>query len=437
MALKPRNALHSPGHLKAAPPSLPVDHTWRLRWLLAAPHRLAFFGAAMVLSFSALWWSYVLFARAQGLALPWALAPANAHALVMTFSFMPLFIAGFLFTAGPKWLGLPAVPARQLLAPVLASLVGWGLGVPGFHQSALLAAAGMAVVALAWTAVTGKFLALWRKSRAADKVHTTVVVYAASAGVLAMWVAALGLASGQARLVQSATQMALWMFIAPIFASVSHRMIPFFGASAVPALDAWRPLWLLWCMVAVLGAEGLMAGVDLWWRPVPGILRWLQVLLEGPAALLLLWLAIRWGLVQSLKIRLLAMLHGGFLWLGIALALQATSHTLMALSPNSLALGLAPLHALTMGYLGVTMLAMTTRVASGHGGRPLAADNLAWTLYLVLQTAVVLRVLAALWVDAGTLPLLLAATAWTLATCGWALRYGRWLGRPRLDGRPG
>jgi uncharacterized protein involved in response to NO len=153
--------------------------------------------------------------------------------------------------------------------------------------------------------------------------------------------------------------------------------------------------------------------------------------------LLILWLAFRWGLVQSLKIRLLAMLHGGFVWLGLALMLQAVSHTMMALSQGQSSLGLAPLHALTVGYLGATMMAMATRVSSGHGGRPLAADDLVWGLYWVLQTAALLRVVAALWPAAGSWPALAAISAWTLATCAWSLRYGSWFGRPRLDGRPG
>jgi len=38
-------------------------------------------------------------------------------------------------------------------------------------------------------------------------------------------------------------------------------------------------------------------------------------------------------------------------------------------------LGLAPMHALSMGYLGATLIAMITRVAAGHSGRPLAADD--------------------------------------------------------------
>jgi uncharacterized protein involved in response to NO len=131
------------------------------------------------------------------------------------------------------------------------------------------------------------------------------------------------------------------------------------------------------------------------------------------------------------------MLHGGFAWLGVALALQALSHGLAAWQGGAPALGLAPLHALTIGYLGATLVAMITRVAAGHSGRPVAADAIVWRLYLALQAAAVLRVAAAVWVGlpAGLIPV--AAALWAVACGGWAWRYGSWLGRPRADGRPG
>jgi uncharacterized protein involved in response to NO len=173
-----------------------------------------------------------------------------------------------------------------------------------------------------------------------------------------------------------------------------------------------------------------------WW-PLPPAVRALQAALEALAALLLLWLALRWGLLRSLKIRLLAMLHLGFVWLGLSFALAAVSHALMASRGPEHSLGLAPLHALTMGYLGSTMLAMATRVAAGHSGRPLAADDVVWTLFLALQVAVILRLAGALWLPQATPLLLAAVAAWLLAMAGWALRYGRWLGRPRADGRAG
>ena len=99
-----------------------------------------------------------------------------------------------------------------------------------------------------------------------------------------------------------------------------------------------------------------------------GAMAWLLLrgVLEIGAALVLLWLAVAWGLIQSLRIRLLAMLHLGFLWLGLALLLGGLSHLLAAFIGQAV-LPLAPLHALTMGCLGSLMLAMVTRVWCRRG----------------------------------------------------------------------
>lgn len=422
----------------AAPRPAPIlKAPWRAAWLLVAPHRLGFFAAALMLAVSALWWCTVLLARALGASPAWTVPIAAAHGLLMSQGFLPLFMAGFLFTAGPKWLGLGEFAARRLLIPVALMLLGWTLAIAGFHLHAGLAAAGVALVAGGWSAICVMFVRLFRRSQESDRLHAGVVATALCTGAIALGLAAAALAAGSEPLLRSANQLAIWGFAALVFATVSHRMIPFFTASALPLLDAWRPMWLLWLLVALLYVELLPALAEPWWWPLPVGLRWLQAGVEIPAALLLLWLALRWGLVQSLKIRLLAMLHGGFVWLGLAFALNAVSHLLMALSGDALSLGLAPLHALTMGYLGATLIAMATRVSSGHGGRPLAADNTAWTLYWMLQTAILLRVLGAIWPAASAGLTLAAILVWTAAVTGWALRYGGWYGRPRVDGRPG
>lgn len=410
---------------------------WRLQRLLTAPHRLGFFAAALLLALSALWWLAALWARSFGLALPWAVPPAVAHGLLMTQGFMPLFIVGFLFTAGPKWLAMPEPPTRELLQPVLAMLAGWLLALPGLHLHAVLAAFGLALAALGWSLLVWRFWQLLRKSRAADRAHAGLVALGCSIGALALWGGALALACQNMAAARLATVVSLWFFLVPVFATVSHRMLPFFTASALPALDAWRPGWLLWALWGLSVAAGGFAVLDLLLWPWPAALRWLQVAFELPAALLLLGLAWRWGLVQSRHNRLLAMLHGGFVWLGLAFTLAAVSHLRMALSGDSASLGLAPTHALTMGYLGVTLVAMITRVASGHSGRPLAVDGPAWVLYWVLQASVLLRVGSSLGWGAASLLLLAAALAWALACLAWAWRYGNWLGRPRVDGRPG
>ncbi len=386
---------------------------------------------------SALWWAFALATRSLGIALPWAVPPPVAHGLVMSLGFMPLFITGFLFTAGPRWLGLPDVATASLRLPVALMVGGWLLALAGFHAAIEVAAAGVAAVALGWSALVLRFVRLLRASRAADKLHPRLVAVTAGIGAGALWWAALALAGGEVGAVRAATQLALWGFLAPTFAVVSHRMLPFFTASALPLLDAWRPTWLLWVMVGVLWLHGAFALAALAGGPVPAALDWAQAAIEAPVAGLMLWLAWRWGVVQSLRIRLLAMLHAGFVWLGISLALSALSQALAAASGGALSLGLAPLHALTMGYLGATMIAMITRVAAAHSGRALAVDSLAWGLYWSLQTATVLRVGAALWPAAGEVLTLLAIACWSVAAVGWAWRYGGWLGRPRADGRPG
>jgi len=405
--------------------------------LLQAPHRLSFFMAAVMLALAGLWWATMLTARALQWPMDVAVPGSSIHALLMSLGFMPLFFCGFLFTAGPKWLHLPEVSARSLLPMLASMLAGWAVALIGFHFHATIAGVGMALVALGWTVLSLRFVRMVGTSRMTDRTHPALAAIACLIGAALIWGIALALAFESYQMLRTFIQVVIWCFVAPVFAVVSHRMIPFFSATVMPALDTWRPLWLLWVMLAALGLEGLFSVADLWWWPLPIAIRWLQVALEIPMALLMLWLAIRWGVIQSLKIRLLAMLHGGFVWFGVFFGLNAVSHLLMAQSNDARSLGLAPLHAMTMGYLAATMFAMTTRVSTGHGGRKEPADNLAWTLYWILQIATAMRVASAL-LSAYATPLTLAAiSAWCIAMVGWAIRYGRWFGLPRPDGRPG
>lgn len=387
------------------------------------------------MALAALWWAFVLMARVVPWTVPYASPPTLSHSLIMGFGFMPLFFTGFLFTAGPRWLRQPEGSAQTVFKPVLAMLVGWALLLLGTHWNAGLAACGVGLVALAWAVISARFTRLVRTSQADDRLHATLIAVACGIGVVALTLAAVGLAMGEGRWVRLAVYLGLWWFVAPVYAVVAHRMIPFFTAAAVPFLDAWRPNWLLWTLLFVLGLQGCWAVAEpmgVVWSPT---LSWVHVLASGMAGVGVMALAVRWGLVQSLRIRLLAMLHLGFVWLGVALLLDAVS-TLGVLT-GSYTLGLAPLHALTMGFMGSVLLAMATRVSCGHGGRVLAADNIAWTLFWVLQAAVVMRLLGALWLAHAGLCLAAAALVWAAAVSGWAVRYGRWFGRPRLDGRRG
>jgi uncharacterized protein involved in response to NO len=270
-----------------------------------------------------------------------------------------------------------------------------------------------------------------------DRVHARAVGLGGVVGVLCLGGIGWALAVGAQAWALALVQVALWGFIVVTYVSVAHRMIPFFTSGALPMIDIWRPMWVLWLLLGVAVFEALAVGVDLAAPPAGAWPAWtaLALLLEAAAGAVLLWLAVVWGLVQSLKIRLLAMLHLGFVWLGLALLYSAAARALWLITGRAL-LGLGALHALTMGCLGSLMLAMVTRVSCGHSGRALVADNLAWGLFWALQLAVGARLLAALqgtpaWLTA------LAALLWAATVSAWALRYAIWYGRVRVDGQPG
>jgi len=409
-----------------------------LRRLLDAPHRLGFFAGLALLGVASLWWAAMLVLRHGGVVVPWHVAPTTAHALLMVYGFMPLFFVGFLFTAGPRWLMVPPPPARRLLAPVLAMGLGWLVALAGMHRAVPVAALGLTLAALGFALLAGRFALLVMQSRVPDRDHARVVLAGCVVVVVGLLAAALGVALRLDALPRAAALFGLWGGIAVVFVAVAHRMIPFFTASALPAVDAWRPRVLLAILTGLVALQAPWAAADVlapaaqapWWLA-------LRALVEGAGAALLLWLAVRWGLMQSLRVRLLAMLHMGFFWLGIAFALSAVSHALMAASEGALSLGLAPLHAFTMGYLGSMLMAMATRVICGHGGRTLVADRRVWAMFWVLQAAVLCRVTAALWLALQVPLTLLAAHFWVAAVAAWALRYGLWLLEPRADGQPG
>lgn len=417
----------------------PCERAWRWRGLLLAPHRLGFLLAMAVLVLVSAWWALVQIDRVSGaIGLSYALAPALVHAAAMVFGFMPLFFSGFLFTAGPKWLGVAPWPPAQLLAPLLLQALGWVLWLAGAHLHAALALLGMGCAALGLAWMTALFWRLVGRSRAADQVHARVVALACSAGSLALAGAALGVALQAPLVARACVLSGLWGFVVVVFVAVAHRMVAFFTSSAMP-LGTRHPFWALWLMVAAALLEAAAVWVEFdgppqgaaaaAWRLVRGVL---ELAVGG----VLVWLGAVWGLRQGRKNRLTAMLHTGFLWLGAALALSGVAQ-LLGLAQGAPVLALGALHALTMGALGSLMLAMVTRVACAHAGRAPQAERLVWPLFGLLQAATLLR-LGAAWPSALAPWLLLgAALLWLALMATWSLRLGDEYGRVRSDGRAG
>jgi uncharacterized protein involved in response to NO len=425
--MRPRGGLRlKPG---TAPP--PED-AWRWRRLMEAPHRLAFFLAAFVLGCASLWWSAALCDRSLGLGFRHALPPLAVQAAVTTFGFMTLFFAGFLFTAGPRWLNVAGPSARQLLPALSAQACGWSLWLAGSHFQGAVSVAGAAMAACGLLAIALRFACLVRSSRQVDRLHAKAVAAALFVGSLSLAALGAAVAAGRPDLALASVHTGLWGGVLAVFVAVAHRMLPFFSAAGLQAARAGRPTAVLALMLFASAFEASAPWIDRWAGPAAS---WwgVRALVEGAVAAVLLSLALSWWRMQRRRDRLFLMLHAGFTWLGVGLALLAAAHCARAAGIR--VLPQAGLHAITLGCLGSLMLAMVTRVTCGQGGRPVVADTFLWRTFCVLQAAVLLRLVAS---EAHALQpalLLLAALAWTTAMLGWGGRLAAWWGKPNVPQR--
>jgi uncharacterized protein involved in response to NO len=397
-----------------------------MKRLLDAPHRIFFFAAAVQIVIVSAWWAASLLARAAGLALPASLEPAAMHALLMIYGFFPLFIYGFLYTAGPRWLDHSPLERSQYAVPAIAAASAAWLLLPALLLGAQVAAAVVFACILAWSWLLARFVMLIVASRVGDRVHVILIAAALALGILGLVAARLWLVTGQERWQQAMQVVGLWGFLVPLFASVAHRMIPFFTANVAPYVAPWRPAWTLAILLGASLAHGALA--------LAGLAAWTWVA-DAPAGAMAAYLAWRWGFARSLSNRMLAMLHLGFAWMAAAWVLNA-AQSAAALAGEAV-LGLAPVHALSIGFLASLTLAMVSRVSCGHSGRRVTADRLTWIVFLCLQAAAATRVAADIFTGAYAGLLAAAALLWLGCFGAWTWRYLPYYWSPRADGKPG
>lgn len=386
---------------------------WRWAAVLRSPHRLGFLGGVAVVFMASLWWAWRL-AGPDG-AVGWSplsWPESLIHAVVMSFGFLPLFFAGFLFTAGPRWLHVSAVPGSILRWPVLTLVLSWALFLWGIQACPQFAALPVAAGALSWSWITWRLAQLLSASQEQDRFHVRWITVACCSGALAWGLVAAGLWQGAHGWVRAAVAWCLWGFLMPVFVIAADRLMPVFS------LVRWR--WLgdrgvVLSLLGVLLVRGVHAGTQalgLAWSPACTILQDGLSRLAGVAVLGMAW---HWSEVQNMRLRMLAMLNVGVLWLGLALMLPSGS--------------LASVHALSMGFMGSVWLAMVSRVSSTHAGRSIAADQITWGLFWALQLATGLRMAAAM-LPTLQRPLWLAAIGvWLVVVGAWGGRHARWWGR--------
>jgi uncharacterized protein involved in response to NO len=153
--------------------------------------------------------------------------------------------------------------------------------------------------------------------------------------------------------------------------------------------------------------------------------RWIGAILLLAAASNL-WRLARWRGATTLGEPLLVVLHLGYAWIVFGAALLGIS-LLTAAVPES-----AAIHAFTAGAIGTMVLAVMTRVARGHTGRPLEADRVTITIYATIAAVAMMRIAAAFESDSVFL-LGLSALLWVASFALFVIAYGPMLFLPRID----
>ncbi len=395
--------------------------------LASAPHRLLFLAGAVAVLLGMLWWALELTWMRFGLH-GWpqpSIPPGWAHAMLLQYGMLPLFMFGFLLTVFPRWLNQPALPRARYVPVAGAVFGGYVLANLGLLNLPWLLKVGFLLMLAGYLSGLYTLAQVFRASRERND-HARSCLLALGLGTLGLVAFLAYLFGGPPACAMLAIKLGTFGLLLPIFFSVVHRMLPFFSGNVARGYVVIRPRWsmpLVWLL--------LLTHLLLDWRGAPGWL-WLA---DIPLTLVFGWHALAWQPWKAMRPGLLAVLHLAFAWLPLAFALYVVQDVIYAAS-GRLVLGRAPLHALAIGFFGSMLVAMVTRVTQGHSGRPLQMGAVAWLCFGLLQLVALLRIRAELGGDAH-LWLVIAAYGWLLAFLPWVLRSAWiWL-TPRVDGKPG
>lgn len=335
------------------------------------------------------------------------------HAHEMVFGFTLAVVVGFLFTAGRNWSGRPTPTGPALMALAALWLAGRVLVLtPWGWASAFVNAA------FPLAAAVGLAIPFWRSRNRRNYFFIGLLALMGMAN-LGLHLSQLGTLDFPAWLsVQLALDVVLF-----IMAVMGGRVIPMFTNNGVPNANAVRHPWV---EKAALGSvlALLVAGALAWPAAVMAPIVVLAAVAHGTRLVL-------WQPWKTWRKPLVWVLHAGYAWIVLHLALRAAS-SVGWVSPS------AATHALTVGAIGSLVIGMMTRTARGHTARPLKADRADTCAYGLVSAAALVRVFLPLAHPAWTLPAILgSAVLWSAGFGVYAVRYWPVLSRPRLDGQPG
>ncbi len=354
--------------------------------------------------------------------MPWEIAwlrPNQWHAHEMIFGFVAAALAGFLLTAVASWTGQRGFAGPPLMVLVAVWLGGRIAMAPGLDVPQSLAAAiDLAFLPTVAIAITPSLI------RAGNVRNFPLVAFLVLLFAANLLFHAPDLST---RLDIHGPTLAVDTILLMVVL-VDGRIVPAFSGNALRTRhpDA-RVAPFGWVDRAALAAAAAVLVVDL--VTPDGRLAGIVALV---ACVLHAWRLLRWRGWLTRDMPIAWVLHVAYAWIPVGLGLKG----LWLLW--QLEAGAGWLHALTAGAYATMILAVMTRAALGHTGRPLVAAKPIVIAYLLLTLAAVIRVFGP--VVAPTMPQAtwtVAGSLWIVAFALYCAVYAPILSRRRIDGRPG
>ncbi len=336
------------------------------------------------------------------------------HSHEMIFGFGVAILVGFLFTAVQNWTGrktpnglaLGGLLALWLAARVLLFAGGGAIGQVLDLLFLPLAALGIAIPLL--------------QAKNKRNYFTVGLLLVLAVGNALFHAVALDLLN------YDSSDVFLWAIdVFAIFITViGGRIIPLFTNNALGVKRAVRNQRL----EDAIGVGMLLLLIsDIYWGMSyeAATLRAVLLLVLGGLHLVKIGL---WRSHITLKKPILWILPVSYAWLPLALLLRAGA---LLDAPWDQVLAI---HAITVGCMAGMMLAMMTRSALGHSGRPLIAGWVEVAIYCFIVSSAAVRVFGILFFpQAYFLELAVSAACWVAAFLLFCAKYWSILTRPRAD----
>lgn len=359
----------------------------------------------------------------------WASAPLDPmawHAHEMLFGFGGAAVAGFLLTAVATWTKRPPIAGALLGLLVAAWLIGRVVMLLDADLPGLVVMVGDLLFPVLLVALAAREIIGGGNRR---NLGIVGVLLAFAVLDLVFHLGRLGIWPNAA---MPALHLTTHMFLV-LITVIGGRIIPNFTAGWLRGRGVQElPRSLPWVEGLIIPAVILTAIADIF-QATTG-------LLGGAASMVVALVALATGILHLIRLSgwrglstsaepIVIVLHVAYLWLPIGyLLLSLVDLGLVPLSRS------AAFHALTMGGVGGMILAVTTRVALGHTGRPLKASGLTVVAYIIFNIGVLIRILSPL-APTYTMFIDIAASAWIVAFGLFLAGYWRALLEPRADRR--